>query len=630
MDTAIVTKEFQLSKNEYRRALRHIMLQRGAKGLVFTWLIAGYLALGDSGEISGSYFKIMLAGGSPLLLLALGWTLWILVLMPWQISISRNARPVYRRHRYLFTDETIAVESADGSRMVTPYSAVIAAEQWGDLLLIQLDSGLHFILPRLAFPDREALEQALTRLPQSGEEAVTAASDAPDYRLWSGLKRNLAAGLRLAGFRRVGPQDFSGSADQVLLLVLVTAGFTVGAGYLTVEKPAEFYSYALTELATSYLIILLGAYLVTRLRGRLPALALLLVVLLSPEPLFTVVSSLLENGMGLESPWLLWLVFGGLFLWVVAVWWRAIGLVLATDRLRTSGALLLFCAVTLPPQLLLLPNTQYWYSTEPTSRENIPDPVNVEETYYAQPRLVAQALEPLLKERPGTVDLYHIGFGSYAHQEVFRREVNHVRDLLDRRFDTRDRSLLLINNPQTVEQTPIASASNLELALQGVAERMNPKEDILFLYLTSHGSQGAELSVTFHPLRLNTLSADGLRRILDEAGIRWRVVVISACYSGSFVDALKDDGTLVITAANKDNTSFGCSNENEYTYFGEAYFKHALARTHSFADAFEFARRQVTERERREGLEPSQPMIYLGKGLEGHLTMLEQRLELQQ
>ena len=68
----------------------------------------------------------------------------------------------------------------------------------------------------------------------------------------------------------------------------------------------------------------------------------------------------------------------------------------------------------------------------------------------------------------------------------------------------------------------------------------------------------------------NDLRAAELRSILDAAGIGWRVIVISACYSGSFVDELRSDRTLVITASRADRNSFGCSNEADMTYFGRA------------------------------------------------------------
>jgi len=319
------------------------------------------------------------------------------------------------------------------------------------------------------------------------------------------------------------------------------------------------------------------------------------------------------------------LLFLALFLWLMAVWWRALRSVFGVGPVETSVAVVLLFAVAVLPGFWL-PQSDYWYSTELDMDEPAPERLSAEDVFYAQPSLLQQALDGLRAERPGVVDLYHIGFASYAHQAVFRREVHHVRDLLDARFDTDGRSLLLVNDPNTAQREPIASATNLEQALRGVAKRMNPEEDVLFLYLTSHGSKGAELSVSFWPLGLNQLSAGALRRMLDEAGIRWRVVVISACYAGSFMDALADDHTLLITASAKTRTSFGCSNENEYTYFGEAYFQHGLSDTLSFVEAFGRARDWVTRREQGEGLEPSLPMLHVGPAIAEHLRPLQQRL----
>ena len=48
-----------------------------------------------------------------------------------------------------------------------------------------------------------------------------------------------------------------------------------------------------------------------------------------------------------------------------------------------------------------------------------------------------------------------------------------------------------------------------------------------------------------------------LRETLDKSGIRWRVIVISACYSGSFIPAFTVSDTLIITASAADKTSLG-------------------------------------------------------------------------
>ena len=144
---------------------------------------------------------------------------------------------------------------------------------------------------------------------------------------------------------------------------------------------------------------------------------------------------------------------------------------------------------------------------------------------------------------------------------------------------------------------------------------MNRDRDVLFLFLTSHGSRDHRFSLSFWPLGLYDLTPPDLRALLDDAGVQNRVIVISACYSGGFVDALKDPHTLVITAAAADRTSFGCSNEADFTWFGRAYFDEALRKTRSFTDAFALAAPVVAERERHEGYDPSNPQMVEGSEL---------------
>ena len=134
---------------------------------------------------------------------------------------------------------------------------------------------------------------------------------------------------------------------------------------------------------------------------------------------------------------------------------------------------------------------------------------------------------------------------------------------------------------------------------------MDGDEDVLVLFLTSHGSADFKFSLELWPIEFKTLDPATLRAILDESGIKNRVVVISACYSGGFVEKLRDDRTLVITAAAAGKNSFGCDNMAEWTYFGRAYFDEALRKTYSFTQAFELAKPLIEERERAQGSEKS-------------------------
>ena len=65
--------------------------------------------------------------------------------------------------------------------------------------------------------------------------------------------------------------------------------------------------------------------------------------------------------------------------------------------------------------------------------------------------------------------------------------------------------------------------------------------------------------------------------ILDESHIRWRVIIVSACYSGIFIPVLKNDSTLIMTAADSRHSSFGCDDTRDLTYFGEALLQRCAA-----------------------------------------------------
>jgi hypothetical protein len=208
------------------------------------------------------------------------------------------------------------------------------------------------------------------------------------------------------------------------------------------------------------------------------------------------------------------------------------------------------------------------------------------------------ALAALAPGRAGTIELYLLAVGGDGTQEVFRREVEFVRTQFDQRYGTKGRSLALANSRRIT--MPMASVANIGEALGALAARMNRDEDILFLFVTSHGTDKHDIKLQHPPHALRDLPAQELGRMLRTSGIRHKVIVVSACYSGGFIDALRDDYTLIITAARHDRTSFGCADENEFTYFGRAFFKEALPSSRSFQDAFARAEQLVAEWERKD------------------------------
>jgi hypothetical protein len=238
------------------------------------------------------------------------------------------------------------------------------------------------------------------------------------------------------------------------------------------------------------------------------------------------------------------------------------------------------------------------------------------------------SLAALAPQRPGQPDLYVVGVGGDSTEDVFRNEVRYLETLMATRFGAKDRIVGLINHEESLfaAPRPLATLSNLRAALAGVAARMDPEQDLLLLYLTMHGTRDHMLHVQFAPHFQEFITPDELREALDDAGIRNRIVVVSACFAGGFVPELRDPHTLVLTAARKDRTSFGCGTSSEATYFGRAWMIEGLNTGTDMIAAFQAARTRIAEREREEGYPTSFPQIHIGAKIEAPLQAWQAQL----
>jgi hypothetical protein len=241
----------------------------------------------------------------------------------------------------------------------------------------------------------------------------------------------------------------------------------------------------------------------------------------------------------------------------------------------------------------------------------------------AQQAMIRDTVAAFPADGDGQGRVFFLGFAGHGEERVFAEEIKLAAQQIARRHGSARRSLLLVNDRRDLTTLPLATHDNLRFALRELARAMDAERDVLFLVLSSHGSENGMLSVSntgFEPLL--GLSASTLAIFLRESGIRWKVVVVSACFSGRFVEPLADSHSIVITAASKTRTSFGCSDERHLTYFGEAFFRDALPATRSLRGAFEIARRAIRARERAEGFRASQPQAYFGPLMEAHLDAL--------
>ena len=241
---------------------------------------------------------------------------------------------------------------------------------------------------------------------------------------------------------------------------------------------------------------------------------------------------------------------------------------------------------------------------------------------FAQAERIDQAVAALKPADDSSAAAWFIGFAGVGEQRVFAGEIALAEQVVSARFGAQGRSIRLVNDQRDLDALPLASPTALRRALTGVAARMNLERDVLFLALSSHGSDEAYISVSNRSLPLNDLTAHELAEALRAAAVKWKVVIVSACYSGTFIEPLKDDDTIVITAAAADRTSFGCSDDRDLTYFGEAFYRDALPNASTLRTAFEETRLAIAARETKEDVKHSLPQAHFGRAIEAHLTKL--------
>ena len=409
---------------------------------------------------------------------------------------------------------------------------------------------------------------------------------------------------------------------QFAVFAILALGSNVLFSWLAAANGSVFNEQGLVSYLIWPMIILLGGIILARRAGNQALVFVPVILWLVADTLSALLQSLVQffGSYGWLPSWsysFLPILFLVLFLWqTLALLW------IFFRRLRISWWERI---IVLVGAVALLTIWQRNVADQPIFKQIPVEAVLEEAALYEQPRLLQQALDRIDPSIPGKSDWYFMGVAGFSDQNVFRSEINKVRELFDVRFGTSGHSLALINNNYTWLDEPIATKTSILRGLKTIGQQMNADEDVLFLTLSSHGDENV-IQLANPPLAMDNLDATWLREALDASGIRWRVIVVSACYSGSFIDELASPTTVIITASAADKMSFGCTNSAEMTYFGQAFFAESLRENTSFSDAFKDAAYRVQERELYMGFEPSEPQMVIGSLMETALPAFEQVL----
>jgi hypothetical protein len=241
-----------------------------------------------------------------------------------------------------------------------------------------------------------------------------------------------------------------------------------------------------------------------------------------------------------------------------------------------------------------------------------------------QLRRLDAALGALLPQAPGRPDAYILSV-AFDSDPVFAREAREAGRVLAARYAAHGRTLTLAGPDGLRDDAPHGSITALLLALSHIGSLIDPTEDVLVLYATSHG---ADIGLVYHygDSGYGVLSPARLKAALEEAGITRRVLIFSACHSGVFVPVLASPDSAILTAAAGNRSSFGCAAENDWTFFGDALVNRALRQPVSLEEAARMAGRLIAEWERQARLEASRPQVSIGAAARAWLAQIEAQM----
>lgn len=246
--------------------------------------------------------------------------------------------------------------------------------------------------------------------------------------------------------------------------------------------------------------------------------------------------------------------------------------------------------------------------------------------YLAQHKRIAAAMAGLLPQRPGIVDAYVVSIGLDS-DPVFRREAGEATRVLARRYGATGRALFLSSGADDAALgTPQGSPENLATALAAVAAKMNRKEDVLILFVTTHGDPASGLVYRDGNNGVGMIAPQRLAGLIDELGIERRMILLSACYAGVFLPHLTNENSIIITAASSKRTSFGCAPGNDWTFFGDALINNAMRKAQPLDKAANEAVLLISNWETVRKLVPSRPQVFVGDKANLWLGPLEAKI----
>lgn len=167
---------------------------------------------------------------------------------------------------------------------------------------------------------------------------------------------------------------------------------------------------------------------------------------------------------------------------------------------------------------------------------------------------------------------------------------------------------------------PFATRESLRRAIGEMREAARPGDRMLVV-LTSHGHQDLLVNVAanrhYPPIR-----GAELRELLMPLTDWDTGVVISACYSGSLIPALRHPKRWIMTAAAADRSSYGCQFHGQQTYFIQGLLSTFVRPDMGLEAWYSATSQRIRAGEEASKLTPSLPQLWVGSAVQHYRQSL--------
>jgi hypothetical protein len=214
----------------------------------------------------------------------------------------------------------------------------------------------------------------------------------------------------------------------------------------------------------------------------------------------------------------------------------------------------------------------------------------------------------LNKTPPQQRTVIYVGSAQHSQSLVFQRDVLLMKQrLLEINPDVQ--TILLSNQLESKQLNyPFANLSSLDTVFKRIGDWSKRRPIHLVTLISTHGNVDI-LSVNIGNAYWPAVRSANIKKWLDAIPQVPSALILSACYSGSFVPPLRGPQRVIMTAAAHNRNSFGCAYHDKNTYFLGNLLGEGWKPNQTWLENHQQMAAKVTQLEQINGLLASSPQI---------------------